>query len=58
MLRVHKLKSIYIMEQTNKCTSIIYITYLSVFQWSTGYWFLVAMVFSLLHHQMLNFAAP
>jgi len=56
MFHISELKSIYIMEQTNKCTSIIYITYLSVFQSSTGYWFTVAIVFGLLHHWMLNSA--
>jgi hypothetical protein len=57
MFRIHQLKSICIMEQTNKCTSIIYIIYLSVFQWSTGYWFPVDIVFGLLHYQMLNSTA-
>jgi len=57
MFCISELKSIYVMEQTNKCTSVIYIIYLSVFQWSTGYWFSVAIVFSLLHQQMLNYTA-
>lgn len=37
-------------------THLHYYVYVSVFQWSTDYWFPVAIVVSLLHCQILNFS--